>query len=742
MTDLPSDYELFGWSLCLIESGKGPVVKGWNVNPVPAETIEALGAGCGLLHVLSGTCAWDHDDLEASRKWWAEEGVDVDAYLDEPGSVQVSSGRPNRAKLLFKVSPAVARTLRTIKPKGTGFELRCATAQGLSVQDVLPPSIHPVTKKPYVWKYGQDQGHWSKLPNIPANVLRVWRKLINTTPVTEMVNEREPLDTPIESVEAAIRSFIKYKKLDTDDYDDWIDVGMRLHKQTKGRPEGLIVFDRVSKDSPKYKDFQDCKTHWESFTPDGARDMEAALRNRPAEKDEFEDVAAAEPDDETTEMQDRKAKKAKFAEAREWLEKRLVFVADSEGYFDTERHRVYHKEMAIEHMFTHRMPKGKKGAFMSPIKMLKESGTKTIVDRLGFHPGEGTIYKDGDEKYANNYRNRLPEPAEPTAVELQKIEWLFDRIDDVPYREWLLQFYGHVVQRPGVKIKSAPLIWSATQGNGKTTLVRVIPALLVGGYSREVNSGLLNSDFNDYLLNAWHVNLSEFRAGSRNERDAISKKVEQWIADDVVPMHPKGQPGYEMPNHFFVTASSNADDAAMISNDDRKWGIHELRAPQMEPFEQEWIYTEFLADRARAAAVLRHYFLEVDLGGFKAAARAPITAARSEMVKANAGSALEMLEVWAEERSGPFERDAMQTADVLDHLHKHTNMRLTMHQLSKVLSRPPFSGETRKVRFGPGTYNVMVLWNKPRWATAAPAELMAHVRGDDLSTDDDDTLLT
>lgn len=740
MTDLPSDYELFGWSLCLIETGKGPLQKGWNVNPAAAETIEALGAGCGLLHVLSGTCAWDHDDLEASRKWWAEEGVDIDAYLAEPNSVQVSSGRPNRAKLLFKVSLDVARTLRTIKPKGTGFELRCATAQGLSVQDVLPPSIHPVTKKPYVWKYGSDEGHWSKLPNIPAQVLRVWRKLIATTPVTEMVNEREPLEQPIAVVETAIRSFIKSRKLDIGDYDDWIQVGMRIHKQVKAGPEGLILWDRISKEGENYKSFQDCKDHWESFDTSGSLGMEAALREQPAAKDEFEDVGEAAPDEETTEMHDRKAKKAKYLEASQWLEKRLVFVVGSEGYFDTERHRVYQKDMAIEHLFMHRMPKTKKGVFVSPVKMLKESATKTVVDRLGFHPGEGTIYKDGDESYANNYRDRLPKPIEPSAVELQKIEWLFDRIDDVPYREWLIQFYGHVVQRPGLKIKSAPLIWSATQGNGKTTLVRVLPSLLVGGYSREVNSGLLNSDFNDYLLNAWHVNLSEFRAGSRSERDAISKKVEQWIADDVVPMHPKGQPGYEMPNHFFVTASSNADDAALISNDDRKWGIHELRAPQMEPFEQEWIYTEFLADRARAAAVLRHYFLQVDLGGFKAAARAPITAARTEMVKANAGSAMELLETWAEERSGPFAKDAVQVVEVLDYLHKHTNMRMTMHSLSKILLRPPFSGEARQVRLGAGRFRVQILWNKSRWATATPADLIAHVRGDDLSAYDDSLL--
>lgn len=727
------EYELIaGWSLCAIEhGGKAPKYKGWNTAPMPGESIEALEQGAGLLHALSGTAALDIDSLDAARTWWAQRGVDLDALRSDPAAVHISSGRPGRDKLLYKL----AKPMRTVKPKGCGFELRCATAGGESVQDVLPPSIHYITKKPYEWV-----GDWRNLPNIPADVYRVWKELVASEPVHEVVNEA-PVAAPTDLVRKAVEGFITSRKLDMDVYDNWIELGLRIHKQTQGAASGLMLWNEFSKrGKEKYKGLDDLKTHWLSFDAKGTLGLETAIREVPATAEEF--PVEAEDAESTTAEADKISQRDRLQAAKDMLEKRLVYIADSERYFDTLRHRVFATDSAIEHTFTHQMPK-RRGVPISPVKLLKESGTKQVVDRLGFHPGVGTIFKEFGDTYANKYRPRIPEPLAPTAEELEKIDWLFGRIDDVPYREWLLRFYGHVVQRPGVKIKSAPLIWSDTQGNGKTTLVRMIPALLVGQqYSREVNSGVLNSDFNDFLLDAWHVNLTEFRAGSRNERDAVSKKVESWIADDVVSIHPKGSQAYTIPNHFFVTASSNAEDAALIGNQDRKWAIHEMHAAQFTEREQRWIYNEFLLTN-RSAGVLRSYFLNVDLEGFAPSARAPETAARAEMVKANVSSDMELLTELYEQRSGPFAKDVVITQEVREYIHKHCTARPSGDRVGKLLTRAPFNGKAIHFRYSGGTYRGVVLYNHVQWAGANGTTIMAHVQGDDVSIDGDiDPLLT
>lgn len=729
MTDIAA-YEAHGWKLCAIEAGKkAPVYSGWQVNPMPAEGIEALGSGVGLLHAFSGTCALDLDNLEIARLWLAERGVDVDALLEAEDAVRIDSGRPGRAKLLYRMK----RPLRTFKPKGSGLELRCATADPTkSVQDVLPPTIHPDTKKPYEWLYGDlIAGHWSKLPPVPAGLLACWRELV-AGPGGDSV---EPVsEGPVVDLEKARKAAFRHSP--DCEYDEWIKVGMQLHQGTRGAQEGLDIWRAWSAGITRkpYPGDGVLKTHWLSFGSGPGKHLAtgaALIAELPAEADEFP-IVGTEPDAESTEAllkaQVQEKRKASIAA----LEKRLVYVINSERYFDTEKHKIIGSDNALEHMFTCMMPRGKGGVPLNPAKVLKASGTKTLVDSIGFHPGAGTVFESGGDSFANTYRNRLPAPLEPTAGELERITWLFDRVDDPTYRAWLLRFFAHVVQRPGAKINSAPLIWSAKQGNGKTTLLKMIPQLLVGPtYSKEVTSGLLHSDFTDYLLNAWHVNLTEFRAGTRGEREAIAEKLKPWIADSTISIHPKGMPGFTMPNVFFVTATSNKDDAAAIDNNDRRWAIHEMHAPQFTEAEQSWVYNEFLL-LPRAPAVLRHYFLNVPLDGFVASAKAPETTARAEMVESSISPDIELLQTAWEQHAAPLARDVVLTNEVADHVRKHSKTNPTNLRIGKLLCQPPFNGKAHQFRSGHGVYRCVVLRNHGRWLSASGADLMAHILNEDI----------
>jgi hypothetical protein len=331
----------------------------------------------------------------------------------------------------------------------------------------------------------------------------------------------------------------------------------------------------------------------------------------------------------------------------------------------------------------------------------------------------------------------LPEPVEPTSEERDIIDWLFDRNNDPTFREYYLQFLGCVVQRPGVKIKSAPLIWSDTQGNGKTTLVRAIPALLVGQqYSKEITGTQLNDGFTGYLLDTWHVNLTEFRAGSKGEREAISKKVESWIADDQVTVRAMHQVAFTMPNRFFVTGSSNADDAAAINNQDRKWAIHELKARQFTQHEQEWVYKFLAGNQRHAAAVLRHYFGQVDISAFYPSAKAPETEAKHQMVAANTASDHEALVVMFDERIPPFDRDIVLTEQVTREVHKRSPMKPSMHRVAKLLAQPPINGKAIQFRAGEGRYRAVVVRNPDMWVNTQGKLIMDHIQGNDADVAD------
>lgn len=187
-----------GLALIPINPGeKGTTVRGWNLPGYAIHTHEAaakrLKGKCniGLAHAFctpTPTCALDLDNLTLARPWLKARGVDVDALLAAPDAVRIGSGREGRAKLLYLLPEPLA----TQEPTDSGLELRCATKEdGKTVQDVLPPSIHPDTGQPYTLI-----GNIAKIPPIPADLLALWRGLEGAKPRgkrLELVKTEDPI---------------------------------------------------------------------------------------------------------------------------------------------------------------------------------------------------------------------------------------------------------------------------------------------------------------------------------------------------------------------------------------------------------------------------------------------------------------------------------------------------------------------------------------------------------------------
>lgn len=171
------EYLLSGLALTEV-SGKSPKKKEWNrpENVVKrADQIPTSPEGIGLCHAFSDppTCSIDIDDLAQASKWLAAYGIDIDALLNAPDAVLIESGRPNKAKLIYRLPPkSQPLPTKVIKNGLTSvLEFRCATQEGLTVQDVLPPTIHPLTGEPYRWA---GRGSFKCLPIIPSGLLNLW----------------------------------------------------------------------------------------------------------------------------------------------------------------------------------------------------------------------------------------------------------------------------------------------------------------------------------------------------------------------------------------------------------------------------------------------------------------------------------------------------------------------------------------------------------------------------------------
>lgn len=248
-----------------------PTMKGWNAKDQPQVAIPA-GCGAGLMHTESKTCAIDIDQMEVATAWLAQKSVDLASLLIAQSAVKIASGRPGRAKLLYrletplrsiKTAPFKAISTKTGKPETyTALDFRCATRDGLSLQDVLPPTIHPDTQKPYEWQYGDPlTGSWRNLPPLPPELRAVWESLL----ISRIENDAP--SAPKGAGFDEIRALIGQHDPNAE-YNEWLRVGMALHHETRGSRDGLLLWNEWSANATlgdKYKGLGDLEPHWRSF---------------------------------------------------------------------------------------------------------------------------------------------------------------------------------------------------------------------------------------------------------------------------------------------------------------------------------------------------------------------------------------------------------------------------------------------------------------------------------------------
>lgn len=275
VTQHPASVEAYvrhGWSLVPIPPGtKGPATKGWNErqNALVSHAQLPPGWGIGLAHAYSGTMAVDVDDWDRAAFELMMHGISLQGLYDAPDAVIVDSGRQGHGKLLYAMPLGMAIPSRKFMDSRTGadgkperynfLDLRCGTANGLTVQDVLPPSIHPDTRQPYRWA---GRGHWTRLPQIPQALLDFWMRSLEVqraAPTSTTNVDWSEIETALPVIDPSCSR------------EEWITVGMALHHA--GTESGDIdhafnLWDQWSQPSSKYPGERGLLGQWRSFRSD------------------------------------------------------------------------------------------------------------------------------------------------------------------------------------------------------------------------------------------------------------------------------------------------------------------------------------------------------------------------------------------------------------------------------------------------------------------------------------------
>ena len=156
--------------------GKVPIGVHWNTDgrlirdPIKARQYFRRWPGRNIGACLgpSGLVSLDCDDFEHSRDVLAHEGIELDKLI---GTTPTIVGRAPRLEFAAPVDVELKRKAVTWPARAEGEKpVTVIEFRAGRVQDVLPPSIHPDTGRPYVWRTPPKDG----FPPLPKEVLALW----------------------------------------------------------------------------------------------------------------------------------------------------------------------------------------------------------------------------------------------------------------------------------------------------------------------------------------------------------------------------------------------------------------------------------------------------------------------------------------------------------------------------------------------------------------------------------------
>lgn len=562
--------------------------------------------------------------------------------------------------------------------------------------------------------------------------------------------------------------------------DLWITVLCAVQDWSEKSNVGFEIFHDWSSNQPGYVSEEDCATTWASFEPGGgigigtlvklARDagwgepipVAIPMEAHDPTGTSFREQVAAQPaviaptlgpvapqvitQSKVSPLliacQHATAASGKprleHNDAVHWLANEFVMIMDQEGLYFSQTERTVMAKTSIDDMLTRFMPLNSNGIPINATQLMRRYGVVNCVNSQGFWPGQPRIFTENNKSYVNLYSDpasMIVPTAQETAMFADLWDYLFPRDTDKAFGEYLLKFYAHVVQRPDIKITSAPVMISKEFGTGKTTAMYDIPRALAGvDNSRMVSNKVLRSSFSDYISGTRFIHFDEVHINGKWDSDDTANSLKNLVTGSSVEVHPKGLKPYNIPNRIFVTATSNYEDAITLpSNDERRWGIYYLEPTRvMSPAQRKAYFTTFhnWLEGPRGPGVLRFIFNSIPLGTFNPKDAPPLTDSKITMVEKSQASEVQLIVEAHRDGDGPFGKPVFTCEEIQQWLNTETGRTHSGMSVRSFLKRAvPAATVVKEIRAGSGKMRIWAAADQEYWSQAGSEEIRDALKG-------------
>lgn len=518
-----------------------------------------------------------------------------------------------------------------------------------------------------------------------------------------------------------------------EDYDTWFQVGMALYHQYDGDETGFELWNEWSETADNY-DRDSLDRHWKSFDVSGKgrapltarfimrlakeavqkttlelgvkiRDAFAAAKTmedwvkakemaREAEIDgltrsSIASIAKASHDSITgtkTPLGDIRKAIAYHPKASEetpdWVMDWVYDVGEDRFFHTRQKYSV--TKQGFDAMYDRKAMTKKEVLDGKDKPTLSASDLALTVYRIPtvngqrYMPGRDSIFHEVDGTFANTYpEHEIPEvPEKLLPKDLKAIDRVRGHIvhllSSTEEQTMLMDWLSWVVQNPGKHANYAVLL-QGVEGDGKSFFAELLRAVMGVNNVTMLNAHIVHSDFTDWAYGQCVACLEEVRIVGKRGSDKWEtiNRIKPFVTNNVIEIHPKGKPVFNVINTTSYLLFSNYKDALPLDENSRRYLIlfsrwqHRdalMRFKTANPMYYQRLY-ETLGE---CAGALRKWLLEHEQGSeFNPQGDAPETQARRVMISKSKPEFIQVLdEIIAEDANPAISRELLDLGEL------------------------------------------------------------------------------
>ncbi len=677
------------------ERGKSPVHRNWTKKPYWNEDqFEHMEDGSNVgVRLRACDLVIDVDprnfpeDDDPFRRLCEDVELDASAYP----TVETGSGGLH----VYMLKPEGV-SVRDSLPEYEGVEFKT-----LGRQVVAPGSVHPSTKRNYVWSANQED-LWIA-PDAPNALLDLIRRPSGAAPSGGGEYDQEQIAEILDALDPE----------DFREYDEWIRLMMACHHASAG--DARQEFIEWSTRDPEYSDHGDLiGGKWDGLhaNNDGPRVTVGTLRKILTDSGHADAIprVPAEEDFDAVMLEELPEVESKEGSPLSPFD-RWVWVADAARFVRRNDLKKY-KPDQWKSMYAGLKPDG---CILTAV--WKGQVPVRKFESLVYVP-ESPEFPDGPS--GDRYNLWRPSGVEASPGDTswfdEHMRFMFPDDND---RALVMDYLATTVQRPAEKLHFALLI-RGEQGSGKSAIGELMRRIIGDRNVVKPSNDEVVNRFTVWQEGAQLAIIEELMTLGRME---VANRLKPVITEPTLRIEEKYGNPYSIPNHLNLICFTNHRDALKIENGDRRWLV--VFSPA-KPREQE--YYDRLFERIASndgPASVKHALLERRVS-LNAKGRAPETAAKEEMRRLSMGEVEEYLLEIHDQGLAPFDFDLVRLEDVIASLPQDMRRRQKNLRAAALKFLQDEIGAAQQSRYtkGDGRRPSHRLWSirdHERWKEAGPS---------------------